>query len=231
MPSNWKIPAENFASDAYHTGHLHASISKLGLVPTARFAESGYHVHAGNGHGVGLGMPADEVVFEPGMISTFKERLSPEQFETLLQIKNMHCTVFPNLSFLISSARIDGKLVSHTNMKVWLPKGPDRMEELSWGLVEKDAPAEWKERSAQHYVLTFGPSGIFDQDDSETWMDITRNCGVPAAREVQFFYLQGMRRQAATDFPGPGEVYASKYNENNARQFYRRWLQLMLDGD
>jgi phenylpropionate dioxygenase-like ring-hydroxylating dioxygenase large terminal subunit len=231
VTSNWKIPAENFASDAYHTGHLHASISRLGLVPTAKFAESGYHVHAGNGHGVGLGMPADELIFEPSVVPTFGERLSAEQFDVLRQIKNMHCTVFPNLSFLISSARIDGRLISHTDMKVWVPKGPGRLEVLSWGLVEKAAPTEWKERSAQHYVLTFGPSGIFDQDDSETWMDITRNCAAPAARRVQFFYLQGLGRAPALDFVGPGEVYASKYSENNARQFYRRWLQLMLDGD
>jgi phenylpropionate dioxygenase-like ring-hydroxylating dioxygenase large terminal subunit len=231
VTSNWKIPAENFASDAYHTGHLHASISRLGLVPTAKFAESGYHVHAGNGHGVGLGMPADELIFEPSVVPTFGERLSAEQFDVLRQIKNMHCTVFPNLSFLISSARIDGRLISHTDMKVWVPKGPGRLEVLSWGLVEKAAPTAWKERSAQHYVLTFGPSGIFDQDDSETWMDITRNCAAPAARRVQFFYLQGLGRAPALDFVGPGEVYASKYSENNARQFYRRWLQLMLDGD
>jgi hypothetical protein len=97
--------------------------------------------------------------------------------------------------------------------------------------VEKEAPAEWKDRSRQHYVLTFGPSGIFDQDDSETWMDITRNCGAPAAREVSFFYLQGMGRPRAAGFPGPGEVYESKYSENNARQFYRRWLALMTDED
>jgi phenylpropionate dioxygenase-like ring-hydroxylating dioxygenase large terminal subunit len=229
--SNWKIPAENFASDAYHTGHLHASISRLGLVPTAKFAESGYHVHAGNGHGIGLGLPSDENVFEPGMLATFEQRLSADQFEVLRQIKNMHCTIFPNLSFLISSARLNGKLVSHTNMKVWLPEGPQRIEVLSWGLVEKDAPAEWKERSSQHYVLTFGPSGIFDQDDSETWIDITRNAATPAARELQFYYLQGFGRQPVSDFVGPGEVYASKYNENNARHFYRRWLQLMTDGD
>jgi hypothetical protein len=98
-------------------------------------------------------------------------------------------------------------------------------------LVEKAAPVEWKERSAQHYVLTFGPSGIFDQDDSETWMDISRNAAAPAARDLDFLYLQGLDRQRAADFPGPGEVYQSKYNENNARQFYRRWLQLMVNGD
>jgi hypothetical protein len=116
-------------------------------------------------------------------------------------------------------------------MKLWLPKGPGRMEELSWGLVEKAAPVEWKERSAQHYVLTFVVSGIFDQDDSETWIDITRNAATPAARDLEFYYVQGLGRVRATEFVGPGEVYASKYSENNARQFYRRWLELMACGD
>jgi len=200
-------------------------------VPSARFAQSGYHVYAGHGHGLGLGLPSDESIFEPSVVGMFQERLAPAQFEVLRQIKNMHCTIFPNLSFLISSARMGGKLVSHTNMKVWLPKGPSRIEVLSWGLVEQAAPVEWKERSAQHYVLTFGPSGIFDQDDSETWIDISRNCASPAARSQRFYYLQGLGRVPLVDFVGPGEVYASKYSENNARQFYRRWRELMLDAD
>ncbi|GAC1317822.1 MAG: aromatic ring-hydroxylating dioxygenase subunit alpha [Chloroflexota bacterium] len=231
MASDWKLPAENFASDAYHTGHLHASISKLGLVPSAKFAQSGYHVYAGHGHGMGLGLPAEQSIFEPSMLPRFGERLSADQFAVLRQIKNMHCTIFPNLSFLISSAMLGGQIVSHVNMKLWLPKGPGRMEVVSWGLVEKDAPLDWKNRSRQHYVLTFGPSGIFDQDDSETWMDITRNCGAPAAHTMSFAYLQGLGRPAATNFPGPGEVYESKYSENNARHFYRRWLELMTDMD
>ena len=230
IPTNWKIPSENFASDAYHTGHLHASISRLGLVPSTTFAESGYHVHAGNGHGVGLGMPSERSIFDPVVLPIFEQRLRPEQVDVLRQIKNMHCTIFPNLSFLISSAILGGQIVSHTLMKQWTPKGPGRIEVLSWGLVEQAATPEWKDRSRQHYVLTFGPSGIFEQDDSETWMDITRNCAAPAARDQSFCYLQGFGRAPATDFPGPGEAYQSKYNENNARAFYARWLQLMTDG-
>jgi phenylpropionate dioxygenase-like ring-hydroxylating dioxygenase large terminal subunit len=227
MPCNWKLPAENFASDAYHTGHLHASIFRLGLVPSQKFAEDGYHVHAGNGHGVGLGWPGERSIFDPSVEPTFVDHLRPEQYQVLRQVKNMHCTIFPNLSFLISSATLKGELISHTTMKVWLPKGPGRIEVLSWGLVERDASPEWKDRSRQHYILTFGPSGMFDQDDSETWMDITRNCRAPAARDLSFHYLQGFGRTRAVDFPGPGEVYNSKYNENNARAFYGRWLELM----
>jgi phenylpropionate dioxygenase-like ring-hydroxylating dioxygenase large terminal subunit len=230
IPSNWKIPAENFASDAYHTGHLHASIFRLGLVPSTSFAESGYHVHAGHGHGLGMGLPSTQSIFDPQVLPLFEQRLSPEQFGLLRQVKNMHCTIFPNLSFLISSANLEGQIVSHTLMKLWTPKAPGRIEVLSFGLVEQAASPEWKARSRQHYVLTFGPSGIFEQDDSETWMDITRNTGAPAARDQSFLYLQGFGRTPAADFPGPGEAYASKYSENNARAFYSRWLELMTDG-
>ena len=62
-------------------------------------------------------------------------------------------------------------------------------------------------------------------------MDISRNCAAPTARDLSFYYLQGFGRSRAVEFVGPGEAYASKYSENNARQFYRRWLELMLNAD
>lgn len=232
MPTNWKIPAENAASDAYHTAHTHASLPKIGLIPGGnRFAESGYHVYAGNGHGLGLGMPGDRLIFPAQLVDTYRRRLSPEQCDLLLALKNSHCTVFPNLSFVLSSAVLGGEVVSHLNLQLWQPRAPDRIEVMSWGLVERDAPPEWKERSRQHYVLTFGASGIFEQDDAENWTDITRNCSAPVTSKLRFVYLQGMGRPRATSFPGPGEVYESKFSENNARGFYGRWLELMLDGE
>lgn len=230
MPTNWKIPAENSASDAYHTAHTHASLPKIGLIAGGnKFAESGYHVHAGNGHGIGLGMPTDNLVLAPELLAEYRRTLTPEQYGVLIQLKNSHCTIFPNVSFVLSSATLGGSIVSHVNMHLWLPRAPGRIEVMSWGLVEKDAPESWKTRSRQHYVLTFGASGIFEQDDAENWMDITRNTAAPAAAGVNFVYLQGLGRNRATDFPGPGEVYKSKFSENNARAFYGRWLELMTD--
>lgn len=228
---NWKIPAENFASDAYHTGHLHASAAKLGLVASAKYAESGYHVHAGHGHGVGLGLPSENSIFPPEILEAADSHLSNDQAAIFRQLKNLHGTVFPNVSFLISSGILHGRLVSHTHMRLWTPVAAGRTEVVSTGLIDKHASQEWKERSRQHYVFTFGPSGIFEQDDSETFVDITRNCATPAAKDFQFIYQQGLGRPLAVDFPGPGEAYQSKYSENNARCFYRQWLeQVCLDG-
>jgi hypothetical protein len=43
------------------------------------------------------------------------------------------------------------------------------MEVITWLLVEKDAPEEWKKRSRESFILTFSPSGIFEQDDTEVF--------------------------------------------------------------
>jgi phenylpropionate dioxygenase-like ring-hydroxylating dioxygenase large terminal subunit len=224
----WKLPSENFASDAYHTAHTHASIAKIGLVPGPTFSHGGYHIHAGNGHGLGLGQTSARPVFAEEVLPEIRGRLTPEQYGVLERMNNLHGNLFPNLSFLISSITHRGRLISHTTMHQFQPKGPDRTEVHSWFLVERDAPDEWKERSRQAYILTFGTSGIFAQDDAENFADITAGSRGPLAARLSLSYAMGLGRETAKGFPGPGEVYEGKYCEANARAFYARWLELML---
>jgi phenylpropionate dioxygenase-like ring-hydroxylating dioxygenase large terminal subunit len=49
--SHWKIGADNFVSDSYHTMVTHGSIVQLGMVPNATYSKKGYQVHTKNGHG------------------------------------------------------------------------------------------------------------------------------------------------------------------------------------
>lgn len=235
VATTWKLPAENFMSDAYHTSHTHASIAKVGLAPGLDFAKLGYHIHAGNGHGLGLGGPGDPPIFAQELLPEFERNLSPEQFQVLKQMKNCHGNVFPNLSFLISLVLFKGKPVSLTTLRQWQPKGPGKIEAFSWFLVEADAPEEWRELSRQAYIHTFGTSGTFEQDDTENWTDISANTAGLAALNIAdkfpFDYTMGMQNKPITTFPGPGEVYDGKYSEANARAFYRRWLELITDGE
>jgi phenylpropionate dioxygenase-like ring-hydroxylating dioxygenase large terminal subunit len=229
MAADWKLPAENFIGDSYHTVQTHGSIPKLGLVPSIKWAKDGYHIYAGNGHGIGIGLPAAEPIFPPELIALHRQNLDDERFEILRQVRNVNATVFPNLSFLISSMTMEGEVVSHTTMRVWVPRGPGRMLIYSWCLVERDAPQRWKERSSRAHILSFGPSGMFEQDDSENWTDITRNAvgyRRSGQQEMSFPYLQGLEKQQVP-FVGPGEVYESKFSDANARHFYRWWLDLV----
>lgn len=236
LPTNWKLPAENFASDSYHTMHSHASIAAVGLAPrvaqntTGRkdFSKHGYHISAGRGHGLLLGVPAGSCGFPEELLPLYESRLEPAQYAVLKQIYNIAGLVFPNLSIQISPGQFHGRLVTHTSMNVYRPLGPDRVEVWSWFLVERQAPDEWKRLSRRLYTLTFSASGMFDQDDVENFSSMTATLRTrAAARSLTLNYGMGLGRVPATDFPGPGRVYRGKYSEANGRDFIRRWLDLV----
>lgn len=234
-PTNWKLPAENFASDAYHTMHSHASIAHIGLAArsgdseTARvdFSRYGYQVSAGNGHGLGLGMPVRSPAFPAELMEVYARNLSTEQFGVLQELYNIHGLVFPNMSLQISPVHYDGRHVSHTSINVYQPSGPGAIEVSSWLLVEEEAPAWWKDLSQRMFVLTFSPSGIFEQDDVENFSDIHATLRGPAGRASRLDYRMGLGRPPVESFAGPGTVYQGKYCEANGRAFYRRWLELL----
>jgi phenylpropionate dioxygenase-like ring-hydroxylating dioxygenase large terminal subunit len=231
VATNWKIPAENFMTDAYHTMFSHRSISEIGMAPRADFAHSGYQVYAGRGHGLGLGAPAEVFMFAPELKPVFARQLSPAQFGVLEQMKNCHGTVFPNFSFLISLLRFKEAPVSFTTLRVWQPLAVGRIRVWSWLLMEREAPPAWKERSYQAYLLTFGPSGIFEQDDTENWTDVFENVGAADTEElgIRFQYDMGWERPPLTDFPGPGTVYPGKYTEANGRGFFEWWRRRLAE--
>jgi len=234
-PTNWKLPSENFATDAYHTAHSHASIAQIGLAArtgsstTSRpdFSKHGYQVSAGNGHGLGLGMPAVSPVLPEELLPVYERNLSPEQFSVITQLYNIHGLVFPNMSLQISPVYYNGRMISHTSLNVYQPKGPGMIEASSWFLIEEEAPDWWKEISERMYLLTFSPSGIFEQDDVENFTDVFATLKGPVGRTSRLNYQMGLTRPLLPSFVGPGDVYQGKYCEANGRAFYRRWLALV----
>lgn len=233
LPSTWKLPSENFASDAYHTATAHGFLAKLGLVQGADFGRDGYHVNPGGGHGLGIGVHRDEESwFPPEIREEYASRLDPAQVALVDRVKNLHGNVFPNLSFLIPNfIPVGGQKVTGLMLRLWQPMGPDRLQVWSWHLVERNAPEWWKEKARKMYTQTFGSSGMFDQDDTENWELQTLNANTALARdeEVVLDYVMGMGQEPLADFPGPGRVYGNKFSESAARTFYRRWLDLVLE--
>ncbi|WP_394578235.1 aromatic ring-hydroxylating dioxygenase subunit alpha [Cytobacillus firmus] len=227
--SNWKIGADNFVGDSYHTMVTHGSIVKLGMVPSATYSKKGYQIHTMNGHGLNLGTPNPDFAFPEELKSEYKSNLTDEQYDMLANLKNMIGNIFPNLSFLISHTKVKGQLISNTTVRMWRPIGPDKMEVIAWFLVEKNAAEDWKKRSRDSFILTFSPSGIFEQDDTEVFTDITAAASgpMPVMKELVYNYTMGMHREPVSDFTGPGVVYDDKFSEANQRNFYRYWLDLM----
>lgn len=236
VPTGWKFPAENFASDAYHTVTTHAFLAKLGLVKDAGFGRDGYHVDAGGGHGLGIGVQDDGPWVPEELRPELEAHLSPSQLALLERVKNFHGNVFPNLSFLIPNViPVGDHMVTGTTIRQWQPLGVDKIEVWSWFLTERNGPEWWKELGRKTYISTFGSSGMFEQDDTENWELQTK--GAKAAlvvpEGVDFNYGMGRHSQPLSDgeFAGPGTVYAGKYNEAAARSFYRKWKSMMLEED
>jgi phenylpropionate dioxygenase-like ring-hydroxylating dioxygenase large terminal subunit len=226
VPTGWKVATENFIADAYHTATVHAFLAKLDLTDGVDFGRDGYHVVPQDGHGLGIGVQDDGPWVPEEVQPEVEERLDPEQRKLLARVKNFHGNAYPNLAFLIPNVlEIAGRRVSATTLRQWQPLGPDRIRVYSWLLVEKHAAEAWKDLARKAHVMTFGASGMLEQDDTEIWEAVSANTKGLLVREEPWYldYTMGMGADPIT-FPGPGTVYEGKFNEASARGFYRRWL-------
>lgn len=233
VPTAWKIASENFIADAYHTATVHAFLAKLELTEGFDFGRDGYHVVPGDGHGLGIGVQDDGPWYPPELREEVARHLSPAQHELLDKVKNFHGNAYPNFAFLLPNVlTIGGTRVTSTTIRLWQPFGPDQIRVYSWLLVERNAPQEWKDLARRAHILTFGASGMLEQDDTEIWEGVTESARALLAREEPWFldYTMGMDASPLTDFPGPGTVYEGKFSEASARGFYRRWLADLTDG-
>lgn len=239
VASNWKLGADNFIGDAYHTMMTHRSMVELGLAPPdPKFALYGEHVHTEHGHGLGIigpppGIPLPEFSGLPdNIVESLERRLTPDQVEILRPVAFLHGTVFPNLSignFLMSKDHVSAPTPFLT-LRLWHPISESKMEVWSFFLVEKDAPEEFKQESYLSYLRTFGTSGAFEQDDAENWQSITRALGGEFARRMEMNYQMGMGvHEPDKNWCGPGVAYPLDYAEANQRAFHEYWMQLMSD--
>lgn len=223
IPCNWKLPAENFAGDGYHTAWSHNSAISTGFASNRRLLSTsgGRMVSPGNGHCVITAgpdditdPPIDEIrAYEESILPEVERRLGPRR----RVIKPTVGTVFPNFSMLISAAR---------TFRVWHPKGPEKTEVWSWTYVDKAAPPEVKEALRLSSLRTFGPSGTFEQDDMDNWQECTQTCRGTVSRRYSLNLQMGLGHEG---FDPELNAWASdfKISESNHRSFYRRWGQPM----
>jgi 3-phenylpropionate/trans-cinnamate dioxygenase alpha subunit len=142
IPCNWKFPAENFSGDAYHVpwGHLSAIRSGFSFGANTRPEAEGRIVSPGNGHAIVCVGPND--MTEPPMpeILAHEQEIRPEVGKRLGPqmglVSPVVGTLFPNFSWLRVGSR---------TFRVWHPRGPDKIEVLSWVYSDKAAPPHGKE--------------------------------------------------------------------------------------
>jgi len=243
VDADWKTAAENFCGDSYHTQTLHRSIGELNLIPKGGVGTGGtfdVHITDISGHATSMRRtgPGTNTLF--GYPEELKRQLTmPDLSEGQREVARgslLHTgTVFPNLS-LIHLPAIDSpnrESVSYLGLRQWQPKGPGRMEAVSWVLVPKAASADYRMRAYKASAASFGPSGNFEQDDTIVWSSVARAAkSVLARRGVAMLNFQmgmpGMSEAALLpDWPGPGTAWNTNLEEGVQRTFFRHWLQSM----
>lgn len=232
--TDWKICAENFAGDGYHTPVAHQFGFQLGYFPSSNKTHfEGYAAHIpGKGHAIGLGrtpgMPPF-FGFSPEIVDAMHHTLSEQQLAVFRDVRTAVGTVFPNLSLLIQPfSRIPGQPgVRFCTMRLWHPTGAGKLRMLSWCLVPRDASQEYKDEAYRAYTLAFGAAGMFEQDDFENWTNVTRQAGSSIVRDLYFPYQMGMDQEPVPDFPGPGVAVRPYVTETGFRNLWGTWLNYL----
>lgn len=226
LGGNWKLAAEQFGGDNYHTGALHRSMIQIGLGPQGDYRgdspwERDFEVNCGNGNGW-INFDVDMGEVPPAQAEHFarireqaSKTLSPAQAELVLTV---HVgTVFPNLSVI--------SFMGFTSVRIWHPRGPKHIDVWSYGLIERDAPPEVVDITRRVMGLTFSPSGIFEQDDGVAWGDIAAYQGGVIRREFPFNYQMGHGHGRRMDNK-PGLIHPPS-TEIGVFGLYEKWREMM----
>lgn len=233
--ANWKLLAEN-SCDNQHLHTAHGSVVQLGLLPPDPMVlAAGNLIAAGNGHILHMvpGPPVppfQDLGLPEELRPQLAKNLSPAQLELAKKTSFSVGNVFPNLSFLhvILQGDPESPPTMFLNFRVWEPHGPSKTRIRSFVLVDRDAPADFRQRSLETYVRTFGPSGIFEQDDMENLEECTKVNAGKIAQRHDLHHGMSLHIPTMTDFPGPGKVWPTSFGETAQLEFYKEWQRWLL---
>jgi len=243
VKANWKIGAENFAGDMYHTPHTHTSVVEIGLFrePRAAKRKEGctYWAHVGGGTTYKL-PPGDlderfrYVGYPQEMVDRMKQNLSADQLKVVGEDGFMisAATIYPNLSFVHNWPKVANtdQVLPFISIRQWQPISEDETEVLSWFAVDAEAPEEFKALSYKAYLMCFGSTGMFEQDDVENWVSLTSTAAGSMARRLLLNSRMGLLEDGTEvapplnpeQFHGPGLAHPG-YSEFNQRALLARW--------
>lgn len=257
VPTNWKLPAENFAGDYYHFAATHGSVlGALARSDDKRVAATGatatrgptphyFSLAANHRQGVAHGFYEVSSGEAPrAQDRAIAERLGPEAIEWMEERErrlderlkafesrpySFHAAnLFPNFGLIGVGSAFYGKgLILHH------PRGPLRTEAWVWCAVERNAPEVVKRHQRFVLMQRQAAAGLVAPDDHENFERITETLpGV--AREVPFHYDMALGHEEDDPRPVTWRTHRSwpgrlapRVSEVVQRDFYRHWERMM----
>jgi phenylpropionate dioxygenase-like ring-hydroxylating dioxygenase large terminal subunit len=235
---NWKFPADNFSGDNYHVhiNHRSAFMARFGSgnVPPLDVVynpDHGYSVSPGQGHGIATRLYDTEEQFDIAfnqlgdskILIDYERSIRPEMTKRLgernaTRQQGIVGTIFPNLSWLWP--QVNG------TVRIWHPRGPLHTEVWSYVAIDKAAPQEVKDAQRRFSMVSFGNSGIFEQDDMDNWRQCTESGFSQVGRRVPQNITMGLGHETTHDYL-PGPLLKHDITESSQRGFYAWWEEAL----
>jgi 3-phenylpropionate/trans-cinnamate dioxygenase alpha subunit len=233
LETNWKLPVENVCGDGYHLGWAHAGAMRA--VQTMDLAgltvgndsidlEGGLSIAGLNGHSTLAALdgvsgysfypdPKPMLDYLEANRATVIERLGRLRGEKLWG-SQINITIFPNL-----------QLLPGLNwLRTYHPKGPGRIEQWTWATVERAMPESVQAAILDNQCLTFGPAGLFDNDDGDNLAACTEQSRGWRTAQMDLHTNMAVGRSGPRE-GFPGDIAQGLVSEHNQRYFYRRWQE------
>jgi phthalate 3,4-dioxygenase alpha subunit len=143
---------------------------------------------------------------------------------------------FPNLSLVHNWPEVEesgesgSDVLPFISIRMWQPINEHETEVYSWFAVDSAAPEQYKKNSYKAYLMCFGSTGMFEQDDVENWVSLTNTAAGSMARRLLLNSRMGLlgddrpvvESLQPDRFHGPG-VARVGYNESNQRALLDLW--------
>ncbi len=248
IPVNWKLGADNFSTDNYHTSVVHETMADavpgIQMDPASTVTRVTNYTDPKRGHSAAGFIELDASVpkpahvdiaaqiggVAPNLVQELRESLTERQVELFVKTSAGAGNVWPNLSWIRSGflSSKDEPPYAAVSLRLWQPKGPDKMEAYSWTLVHRDAPPEFKAAAARSMLRAFGPSGNFEQDDAEVWGSIQKGTsGVQGRRRRLLYNVEGTLDPSSSE---QVQVFNHQITDDNHWHFYARWRDVLNGG-
>jgi 3-phenylpropionate/trans-cinnamate dioxygenase alpha subunit len=99
------------------------------------------------------------------------------------------------------------------------------MEVWSWAVVDKAAPPKIKDVMRFVSQYRFSPSGVFEQDDMDNWIQVTGAAkSLIGRRHPANYQMHGNEPPVEIDLPG---TIKSRFSDNNQLNMYMHWAKMM----
>jgi nitrite reductase/ring-hydroxylating ferredoxin subunit len=236
---NWKIAVDNLY-DWYHVNVTHRSAMRVGFVvpsvmqPLQQMVMLGEYGHAISGPGIseeqqqvidGLDdaertrldtlSPAERAQLAPRITerrpirhARMKEVMGP------VGVRAMgHPNIFPNL--WISTRGLQ--------LSLRIPRGPLKTEVWWFSFVPRSFSEAQRRMALKFMTHSFGPAGLFEQDDGENWAHATRAALGPVSRRRPQNLQMGLGEDTVIVHPSGQKSIETHVNEHAQRWHYRCW--------